>query len=77
MGIAAGKKNIENKVPEIKVAYATPTSDATLKNVSIPIHSHRSLFPRGFRNVKPTRKVGFFFSANIDGLTDYVIRHTS
>jgi hypothetical protein len=31
--------------------------------------------PRGFRDLNPTRKVGFFFSAIVDGLTNYVIRH--
>ena len=38
--------------------------------------SHQTwLYPRGYRDLNPTRKVGFFFSANVGGLTDYVIRH--
>ena len=30
---------------------------------------------RGYLDLKPTHKVGFFFSAIVDGLTNYVIRH--
>ena len=44
MGIAAGMKNRENQVPEIKVAYPTAAFDANHKNVRVPIHSHRNLF---------------------------------
>jgi hypothetical protein len=31
--------------------------------------------PRGYRNLNQTRNVGFFFPADVNGLTDYVIRH--
>ena len=31
--------------------------------------------PRGFRDLNPARKVGLFFSAFVDGLSNYVIRH--
>ena len=30
---------------------------------------------RGYLDLKPTHKVGFFFSAIVDGLTNYVIMH--
>jgi len=34
-----------------------------------------SQYPRGVRDLNPARKVGFFFPATVDGLTNYVIRH--
>ena len=30
---------------------------------------------KGYLDLKLTHKVGFFFSAIVDGLTNYVIRH--
>ena len=46
MGIEAGKKNRENQVPEIRVAYATAAFDPNHNNVSVAIHSHRSFFDK-------------------------------
>jgi hypothetical protein len=34
-----------------------------------------AVMPRGYRYQNPTCKVESFFSANVDGLTNYIIRH--
>ena len=55
------------------------TANPGLKTTSVLKGNEKRPFvlkARGFRDLNPTRKVGFFFSAYVDGLTNYVIRHS-